>query len=124
MVGDRFAEQDEAEDERGLVPADPDRLRRLLTAVPGRRDEALAVVNGLFGDTLAYQGSTLAVPMTLRSGTDALSLDRDSLAHAFPQATGRIALLVHGLISTESVWGFPGDPDTTYGSLPACGIGR
>jgi len=120
MAGDRFARQDETDDERGLIEAGAHRLLRLLTALPGRRDEALAVVNGFFGDSLADQGSTLAIPMTMHSGTHVLSLDRDSLAHSFPQATGRIALLVHGLMSTESVWGFPGDPDTTYGSLLAC----
>ena len=57
--------------------------------------------------------------MTLRSKTDALTLDRDSLAHAFPHATGSIALLVHGLMANESIWEFPGDPGTTYGSLLA-----
>jgi pimeloyl-ACP methyl ester carboxylesterase len=57
--------------------------------------------------------------MTLRSKTGALTLDRDSLAHAFPRATGRIALLVHGLMANESIWECPGDPDTTFGSLLA-----
>jgi triacylglycerol lipase len=119
MVGDGFAQQEETDDERGLILAAADRLLRVLMALPGRRDEALAVVNGFFGDRLADQGSILAVPMTLHSGTDVLSLDRDSLTHALPRATGRIALLVHGLMSTESVWEFPGDPDTTYGTMLA-----
>jgi triacylglycerol lipase len=119
MADDRFAQQDTSDGERGLIQASAERLLRVLTAAPGRRDEALAVVNGFFGDRLADQGSTLAIPMTVRSGTEVLSIDRDSLARALPQATGRIALLVHGLMSTESVWDFPGDPDTTYGSLLA-----
>ncbi|MGO8861956.1 MAG: esterase/lipase family protein [Acidimicrobiales bacterium] len=119
MVDDRSARQDATDDERGVLLAGADRLLRILTALPGRRDEALAVVDGFFGDRLADQGSTLAVPMTLHSGTETLSLDRDSLAQAFPRATGRIALLVHGLMSTESVWGFPGDAATTYGTLLA-----
>jgi len=119
MVGNRVGQPDEADDERGLILVGADRLLRLLTALPGRRDEALAVVNGFFGDRLADLGSTLAMPMTLHSGTDVLPLDRDRLTQALPHATGRIALLVHGLMSTESVWGFPGDPDTTYGSLLA-----
>jgi len=96
-----------------------DGLLRLLAPLPDRRDDAVAVVNGFFGDTLADQGSTLAIPMTLRSGTDVLPLDRDGLARSLPQATSRIALLVHGLMSTESVWGFPGDPGRTYGTLLA-----
>lgn len=84
-----------------------------------RHEEALAVVNGAFGDVLADQGSPLAIPMTLRSDTQVLAVDRRELCHAVPAATSRIALLVHGLMSTESVWGFPGDPHTTYGSLLA-----
>lgn len=119
MVDDRFGERGTAEGERSLTLASAERLLRLLTAVPGRRDEALAVVNGFFGDRLADLGSTLAIPMTMHSGTEALSIDRHSLAHTFPRPTGRIALLVHGLMSTDSVWGFPGDPATTYGSLLA-----
>src|ERR1035438_4190861 len=120
MADDRYAQQDTPEGERGLILASAERLLRLLSAAPGRRDEALAVVNGFFGDRLADQGSKLAIPMTVHSGTEVLSINRDSLAGALPRATGRIAVLVHGLMSTESVWGFPGDPDTTYGSLLAC----
>jgi triacylglycerol lipase len=88
----------------------------VLGGLPVRREEALALVNGAFGDALAHQGSSLAIPMTLRSATQVLTLERDALADALPAATSRIALFVHGLMSTESVWGFPGDPATTYGS--------
>jgi pimeloyl-ACP methyl ester carboxylesterase len=119
VVDDLSAPQDEVDGDRGVIQANAERLLRLLMTLPGRRDDALAVVNGFFGDRLADQGSTLAIPMTLRSKTGALTLDRDSLAHAFPQATGRIVLLVHGLMANESIWEFPGDPHTTYGSLLA-----
>ncbi len=110
---------DGVDSDRGWILANAERFLRLLMTLPGRRDDALAVVNGFFGDRLADQGSTLAIAMTLRSRTAALTLDRDSLAKAFPQATGSIALFVHGLMATESIWDFPGDPDTTYGSLLA-----
>ncbi|HEY1989501.1 MAG TPA: alpha/beta hydrolase [Acidimicrobiales bacterium] len=103
-----------------MIPTGAFRLFRLLAAVPGRRNDALAVVNGFFGDALDDQGSSLALPMTWRSDTGGeVSTDRVSLGRAFPDATDRLALLVHGLMSTESVWGFPGDPKTTYGSLLA-----
>jgi pimeloyl-ACP methyl ester carboxylesterase len=113
------AEGDEA-GEGGVIPTGAIRLLRLLAAVPGRRNDALAVVNGFFGDTLDEQGSGLALPMTWRThaGREVFA-DRVSLAQAFPEATDRIVLLVHGLMSTESVWAFPGDPKTTYGSLLA-----
>ena len=119
MVNDRHMPQGEIDGDRGAIEANAERLLRLPLTLPGRRDDALAIVNGFFGDRLADQGSTLAIPMALRSRTDALALDRDSLAERIPQATGRICLLVHGLMANESVWEFPGDHDTTYGSLLA-----
>jgi len=85
----------------------------------GRHQEVLAVVDGAFGDRLADVGSPLAIPMTLLAGPQVLPLDRDELSRLVPAATSRIALFVHGLMGTESVWEFPDDPDTTYGSLLA-----
>lgn len=96
-----------------------DGLLRLLTTLSGRRAEALAIVNGLFGDTLAERASTSAIPMTLRSGAQVLPLDRDGLARLLPDATARITVLVHGLMCTESIWAFSDDPATSYGTLLA-----
>ena len=46
-------------------------------SLPARTADALAVVNGLFGDALAAQGSALAVPLTFRTASgDELPLDR------------------------------------------------
>jgi triacylglycerol lipase len=98
-------------------------LLRLLTTVPGRVDDGVAVVNGLFGDALDDQGSPVATPMTIRAGDTVLPLERDALAAALaesvPDAGPRICLLVHGLMSTESAWRFPADGSTTYGTLLA-----
>ena len=93
----------------------------------GRRDDAVAIVNGLFGDTLDGRASRLATPMTVRAGSTVLPLDRDAPSDALTDAliasdaniSGRICVLVHGLMSTESIWRFPGDPSATYGSLLA-----
>lgn len=98
-------------------------LLRLLTTLPGRLDDGVAVVNGLFGDALDDQGSSLATPMTIRAGATVLPLERDALAdaltEALPDVGSRICLLVHGLMSTESVWQFPAMGSTTYGTLLA-----
>jgi pimeloyl-ACP methyl ester carboxylesterase len=94
-------------------------LLRFVVGLPGRRDDKLAVVNGLFGDQLADEGSPLAVPMTVRSGADVLELERDALRASLPGATGSVVVLVHGLMCTEAVWQFPDDPATTYGTLLA-----
>ena len=73
-----------------------------------------AVINGLFGDALAEQGSRLEIPMSIRTRSgDEVPLDHDGLALAFPDARPRLCVFVHGLVSTESIWRFPGHPDRT-----------
>jgi triacylglycerol lipase len=94
-------------------------LFRVLTALPGRSDDGLAVVNGLFGDALDDQGSSLATPMTVQAGATDLPLERAALTEAVPDVGPRICLLVHGLMSTEAAWRFPGTASTTYGTLLA-----
>ena len=90
------------------MPAAARSLLRLMTAMPGRLDDGVAVLNGLFGDALADQGSSLATPMTLRAGGTELPLERKALADALAEAPldvgRRLCILVHGLMSTESVW--------------------
>jgi triacylglycerol lipase len=96
---------------------------KVLSAIPGIGDEAVAIVNGLFGDSLADSGSRLATQMTIRSGDTVLQFDgvasRAMIAEAVPDATSRICVQVHGLMSTESIWRLPDDPASTYGSLLA-----
>ena len=99
----------------------------MLASVPARRDDAVAIVNGLFGDTLVDRDARLAIPMTLRAGDTVLPLDRDArradvaaaLAASGTEATSRICVFVHGLMITESIWAFPGPrrppPSTTSG---------
>jgi len=98
-------------------------LLRLLTVLPGRRDDATAVVNGLFGDALDDQGSSLATPMTIRAGATILPLERDALRNALTGSgtavSPRICVLVHGLMSTEAIWTFPTTESTTYGTMLA-----
>ncbi len=94
-----------------------------LGSLPGHRDSAVAILNGLFGDTLDGRGSTFATPMTIRAGSEQLPLNRhelaDRLADAAPSVSGRICVFVHGLMATESIWRFPDDRTTTYGTLLA-----
>jgi pimeloyl-ACP methyl ester carboxylesterase len=102
------------------TPATAERFYHLLRSLPGRGSEVLAAVNGLFGDELAHRGSSLAVPMSFRTcDGQEVSLERKALATTLPQVSGRLCVLVHGLMSTESMWGFPARPDLTYGELLA-----
>jgi pimeloyl-ACP methyl ester carboxylesterase len=78
------------------------------------------VLNGLFGDVLVEQESSLAIPLSFRSASgDELPIDRDGLRQALPNAGARLCVFVHGLMSSESVWRFAGRPQLTYGELLA-----
>jgi hypothetical protein len=63
-----------------------------------------AAVNGLIGDRLARERPRLAVPLAVRREGRDVPLRRDALAAAFPAATGRVALLLHGLSESESAF--------------------
>src|ERR1019366_3410700 len=91
----------------------------------GKKLEAsLAVLNGAIGDYLVRTGNGLATAMGLvsRTGDPApLTLERAALSRALPAASPRVALLVHGLMSTESIWTMADGTD--YGALLARDLG-
>jgi pimeloyl-ACP methyl ester carboxylesterase len=102
------------------TPATIELVTQVLRSLPGRGADARAVLNGLFGDVLAGQDSSLAIPLTFRTASgDELPLDRDGLREALPDAGSRLCVLVHGLMSSESVWRLGGRPQLTYGELLA-----
>ncbi|RSM68076.1 hypothetical protein DMB66_14280 [Actinoplanes sp. ATCC 53533] len=81
----------------------------------------LAVVNGIWGDTLSGRHPDLATPMAVRSRHEDVPLTTDALRAAFPTASPRIALFVHGLCETEEYWSLAaerhhGTERTTLGS--------
>src|SRR4029453_1637566 len=89
-------------------------------SLPVWADDARAVLNGLFGDALVEQESSLAIPLTFRTAAgDELPLDRDGLRRALPNAGARLCVLVHGLMASESVWRCASRPELTYGELLA-----
>lgn len=63
-----------------------------------------AAVNGLIGDRLARERPRLAVPLAVRRDGRDVPLRTDALETAFPKATGRVALLLHGLSEDESAF--------------------
>jgi pimeloyl-ACP methyl ester carboxylesterase len=78
-------------------------------------------LNGFAGDRLARTGNPLATEMGLRHEGRPLAPDREALAAAFPGATPRLAVFVHGLACNESLWRLHserhyGDARTTYGT--------
>jgi pimeloyl-ACP methyl ester carboxylesterase len=87
-------------------------------------DAALAAVNAAVGDYLHASDNGLSLGMSLRSGDRYLPLDGDGLRDALPEATGRVAVFVHGLGTTEWSWclnalAYHGDAAQNFGTLLA-----
>lgn len=68
----------------------------------GRR--ANAAVNGIIGDRLRDQRPTLAIPLAVRVDDADVPLHPGALARAFPGATGRVVVFLHGLSEDERSW--------------------
>lgn len=67
-------------------------------------NQTVAVLNAFAGDRLARDGNALAIRMAVRADGRDVALDRESLRAAFPDATSRLAILVHGLAETDVSW--------------------
>ncbi|MEP9361760.1 hypothetical protein ABLE68_02260 [Nocardioides sp. CN2-186] len=79
-----------------------------------------SAVNGLIGDRLVSERPRLAIEMAVRAHGRDVPLDADGLAAAFPEATGRVVVFVHGLCENESYWNrWRERTGTTYGEMLA-----
>ena len=63
-----------------------------LTDVPAR-DAVQAAFNGVLGDHLLATNNPLAIPMQFRQNGEALTLTKEALASAIPNATGKVLVL-------------------------------
>jgi pimeloyl-ACP methyl ester carboxylesterase len=82
-----------------------------------RGSTVIAALNGLIGDRLEQSSSALHQPASVRLGGEAIGLDPDSLSAAFPGATARLVVFLHGLMGTEFYWDWGGShPGGTYGA--------
>lgn len=73
----------------------------------------VAALNGLIGDQLERSGSDLHQPASVRVDGQVVALDSGSLAAAFPDATSRLVVFLHGLMGDEYYWHWRG---RSYGS--------
>ncbi|QZY28286.1 esterase/lipase family protein [Nocardioides coralli] len=79
-----------------------------------------SAVNGLVGDRLERERPRMAIPLAVRRAGADVGLDRGSLAAAFPDANGQVAVFLHGLCENESHWDRGRrDRGTTYGETLA-----
>jgi pimeloyl-ACP methyl ester carboxylesterase len=88
---------------------------------PGLEDDPrgrllTAAVNGLIGDELLRERPEMAIPMAVRlDGRDVDVYDDASLRSAYPKATRKIAVFLHGLCEDEQCWNLHRDrTGTTY----------
>ncbi len=86
-----------------------------------RSNLALAALNAILGDELADEGSPLAIPMSVRTSRADVAPQHDDLTVAFPAATPKVAVFLHGLGETEDSWRLHADrqggkEESTYGS--------
>ena len=82
---------------------------------------AIAIISGLRGDVLEAERSALAQPMAIRVDGVPVPARRADLARAFPDATGRVVVFLHGLMETEYAWRSAERP--TYGERLAADLG-
>jgi alpha-beta hydrolase superfamily lysophospholipase len=82
---------------------------------------ALAVLNGAHGDLVQRAAPALDVGMTVRVAGRAVAPRPEALRAAFPGATGRLVVFLHGLTESERSWEYRGErhsgrPGVTYGT--------
>jgi pimeloyl-ACP methyl ester carboxylesterase len=68
---------------------------------------AIAALNGIYGDQLTNRGNGFALTMQIRRKGRPVAPTADSIANAFPAATGRIVVFLHGWCLTERSWWRP-----------------
>jgi pimeloyl-ACP methyl ester carboxylesterase len=79
----------------------------------------IAALNGIYGDELTDRGNDFALTMQVRRHGSPITMNPAAVAEAFPEATGRLAIFVHGWCLTErSWWRRPrdGDEEPPYGA--------
>ena len=75
-----------------------------------------AAVNGLIGDELRRDRPRLAIEMGVRREGRDVVLTQEGVAGAFPGATGRLVVFLHGLCENEDYWRLYRDrTGSTYG---------
>ena len=83
---------------------------------------ALAILNGMYGDRVVLEAPALATPMTVQAGGRAVPLESTAVRAAFPRASARLVMFLHGLTESEDAWTFKsvrhyGRPGVSYATL-------
>jgi hypothetical protein len=82
-----------------------------VSASTPRELRTLAALNGVLGDHLEATGNPLAIRMSLIRDGLPIGTTPAGLALAYPDASGHLVVLVHGLCHSESAWHRKGEAD-------------
>jgi hypothetical protein len=93
--------------------ARPEAGPSLSDALRGRL--AVGAINGTWGDRLHRERSPLETPMSVRVRGRAVATDAASLRLAFPAASPRVVVFIHGLCETEDAWRLGASRHVPYG---------
>ena len=103
--------------ERNYQPAS--RQAVALTPPAIAYDNLVSAVSGLVGDFMAQERNPLAVRLGFYREGHRRALTPAALAAAYPDASGKLVVFIHGLCCNEHTWGFyqkPDDPESVpYG---------
>lgn len=75
----------------------------------------VGAINGLWGDRLHRDRSALETPMAVRVRGREVTLQPAAVRRAFPEATSRLAVFLHGLCETEDAWRLGASHRMPYG---------
>ena len=64
----------------------------------------IATLNGMIGDRLAAEGSSLAIEMGLRANGTDVPCSPEGIAEHHPHPTDAIVVFLHGLMESDEVW--------------------
>lgn len=98
---------------RALSARQPENAESIERTVVGRA--VVGALNGIWGDALVERHNDLALKMALRSGGRDVPLTRAGIGGAYPFATPRLVVFVHGLCETDDAWMLGGPRHVPYG---------
>jgi hypothetical protein len=85
---------------------------------------AQGALNGVWGDRLDEAASPLAVSMAVRRRGRDVAVEREAIAAAFPSATARPVVFVHGLCESDAAWSIrAAERDGTYATRVLAELG-
>ncbi len=75
------------------------------------------LLNGVIGDHLHSTSNGLSREMQFYKNNTPIELTSENIRVHYPEVSPKICILVHGLINDETIWNFPNQPNTNYGSI-------